>query len=113
MRSSYFVTVTADDGHGGTGSIGVTIDVTNVDEPGPVVLSGANPPFVDVEMSASLSDPDEPLTNTVWQWQRADEGATPSWPDISGATSRTYTPSNDDRGKVLRVAVSYTDAFGG
>ncbi len=112
-RSSYSVTVTADDGHGGTGSIVVTIEVTNVDEPGTVALSGANPPFVDVEMSVSLSDPDEPLTNTVWQWQRADEGATPSWSDIRGATSRTYTPSNDDRGKVLRVAVSYTDAFGG
>ena len=115
MRSSYSVTVTADDGHRGAGSIDVTINVTNVDEPGTASLSGANPPFVDVEMSASLSDPDEPLTNTVWQWQwqRADEGTAPSWSDIRGATSRTYTPSNDDKGKVLRVAVSYTDAFGG
>ena len=93
------MTVTANDGHGGAGSIVVTIEVTNVDEPGTVALSGANPPFVGVELSVSLSDPDVPITNTVWQWQRAEDTASPMWTDISGATSNTYAPSNDDKGK--------------
>ena len=111
-RSSYSVTVMADDGHGGTDSIDVTIDVTNVDEPGAVTVSGANAPFVGSDLTASLSDPDGGITSTVWQWERAEDGVTPVWTNISGATSTIYTPTGDDVGKVLRAAVTYMDLFG-
>ena len=100
-RSSYSVTVTANDGHGGTGSIVVTIEVTNVDEPGTVALSGANPPFVGVELSVSLSDPDVPIDqHRVAVGEGRGGRRLPMWADISGATSNVPTlRPHDDKGK--------------
>jgi hypothetical protein len=46
-----------------------------------------------------------------YQWQRSDEGTTP-WSDISGATSSTYTPTEADGGKYLRVRVTGTNSIG-
>ena len=48
-------------------------------------------------------------TTFTYQWVRVD-GATET--DISGATSRTYTPGADDLGKTIKVKVSFTDALG-
>ena len=44
----------------------------------------------------------------TYQWFRTDHNGRNSEP-ISGATSRTYTPTEDDEGRQLRVQVVYTD----
>ena len=52
----------------------------------------------------SLTDP-----MFTYQWQR-DDGGTPA--DISGATSDTYTLTDDDVGKRIRLQVQFTDDGG-
>ena len=86
----------------------VTVTVTNVDEPGTVMLSTLQPQ-VDVEVTATLSDDDSVTVSSVeWQWYR---GATP----IANATSMdsltaTYTPEGGDTGQRLRARATYDDA---
>ena len=46
------------------------------------------------------------LSSATFQWQILN-GAI--WTDISGATGTTYTPTEADEGKALRVVVTYTD----
>ena len=111
-QTSYSVTITADDGHEGSASIDVTINVTNVDEPGVVTVLDADAPYVGSELSASLADPDGEITSQAWKWQRADSAVDPTWTDISGATTASYTPTNDDVDKFLRATVSYSDHIG-
>ena len=106
----YRVTVWASDGKGGVDDRDVTVTVTNLDEKGSVRLSSGSPQVNSV-VSATLSDPDGGVSNPVWQWQRSSDGVT--WEHISGApTGGSYTPSNTDEGKHLRVSVTYDDAHG-
>ena len=108
-RNSYTLKVRAADG--GRTAVGVvTINVTNMDEPGTVVFSPSRPaarlPFV-----ASLSDPDGGVTGKSWTWEVSADGTT-NWQFISAATSATYNPVDGDVGKYLRATVTYTDTFG-
>ena len=89
----------------------VTVNVTNVDEPGSIMLSTLQPQ-VGVPVVATLSDSDtraaDGSTTTItptWQWYR---GST----EIPGATADTFTPSTGDVGFLLSVAASYDDAEG-
>ena len=66
-KSSYSVTVTADDSNSGTDTKDVTITVTNLEEPGTVTLSTYQPSARSA-VTATLSDPDEGVTGTTWQW---------------------------------------------
>ena len=77
----YVVTVQASDGGvGTTAEKAVTIEVTNVDEPGTVMLSTLQPQ-VGVGITATLADPDGQTADTItWQWYR---GSSP----ISGANN--------------------------
>ena len=117
-KNSYTVTVSvrdSKDAAGATdtatdGTITVTISVKNVDEPGTVTLLPAQPQ-VDTPLTASLSDPDGAPSAISWQWARADS-ATGTFADISGATSASYTPVNDDAEKYLLATASYTDPQG-
>ena len=109
-KSSYSVTVKADDGNGDTDTIDVTITVTDVEEPGTVTLSN-NQPSANTEMTATLTDPDGGVTGTSWQWARSDT-AQGAYGDINGATSDTYTPADGDVGHYLRAAASYSDDQG-
>lgn len=61
-KSSYSVTVNADDGNGGTATKDVTITLNNLDEAGTVRLS-TNQPSARVAMTATLSDPDKGVTS--------------------------------------------------
>ena len=80
----------------------VSIDVTNVDEPGTVMLSTLQPQ-VGVQITATLSDPDGATPNTVtWQWYR---GSSP----ITNANVATYTPAGGDIGSSLRAEAKYRD----
>ena len=107
-RRTYLIEVVGNTGVGGPGKIAVTIIVTNVPEPGSVVLSPDTPPEVDAEITAALSDPDGGVNGLSWHWQRSSDGRT--WNDIPSATSANYTPTEADRGMMLRASVSYNDA---
>ena len=108
-KASYSVTVTADDDNGGTADQDVTITVTNLEEPGTVTLS-TNQPSVRSAVTATLSDPDEGVTGTSWQWQKSSDGST-NWTDV-GTDSSSYTPTDTDMGSSLRATASYTDGHG-
>ena len=48
----------------------------------------------------------------TYQWVRVDADGTSNEEDISGATAATYTLTDDDLGKKVKVEVSFTDDFG-
>ena len=88
----------------------VTVNVTNVEEAGLIVLSTLQPQ-VEIPITATISDPDNPdLTNTPltdlgWEWLRGQDV-------IAGATGATYTPMVTDVGSVLTARASYEDVEG-
>ena len=108
-KSSYSVTVTADDSNSGTDTKDVTITVTNLEEPGTVTLSTYQPSARSA-VTATLSDPDEGVTGTTWQWAKSSDGRT-GWSNV-GTNSDTYTPPDGDLGSFLRATGSYTDGQG-
>ena len=116
-RSTYRVTVSVLDGLDANGnpdtatddSIGVTIGVTNLDEPGTVTLS-PNQPKVDTSQVATLEDPDGHLSSVSWEWEKSSDKA--NWATVVGATSDSYTPRQSDVGHYLRANASYTDGHG-
>ena len=79
-------------------------------EAGVVSLSPAQP-VVNVELTASLADPDDPVTSVSWRWSKSSDGTT-GWSDIPGANSDRYIPIAADVDNYLRASASYTDAFG-
>ena len=106
---SYTVKVIASDGSR-SGSITVTVNVTNLDERGTVTLSWKQPQ-VSTALTASLADPDGGVSSLTWQWSRADT-KNGSYSDVDAATSASYTPVDDDVDKFLRATASYTDGEG-
>ena len=111
----YAVTVEASDGGATTATEDVTIEVTNVDEPGTVTLSTLQPQ-VGVVITATLDDPDTETVNTItntitWQWYR---GSSPITGAVDGASSITsmYTPKTGDVGSRLRARAMYDDDEG-
>lgn len=61
-------------------------------------------------VNGTLNDSD--VAVTVYQWQSSSNGGG-TWSNISGATSQTYTPVSADKGHLLRVVETATDADGG
>ena len=109
--SAYMVTVTVNDGSGepnSSASIDVTINVTDVDEPGMLTLSPMEP-IVGQELTATLTDPDDDVS-VDWQWSRSmtSDG---TFEHISAETEK-YTPVAADMGYYLMIAATYTDASG-
>ena len=100
-NNMYEVTVEATDADRRMGTKPVTVEVTNVDEPGVVTLS-ARQPMAGVLLTATLTDPDGTTTNVEWQWQKDSS-------NISGANMETYTPLDSDRGSYLRATATYKD----
>ena len=86
----------------------VTIDVTNVNEPGTVSLS-TDEPGAGETITATLTDPDGAVTNASWQWARL-EGASPV--TIQEADGPSYATVTADIGHRLSATVSYDDAAG-
>ena len=104
------MTVTANDGNGGTADKDVTITLTNIEEDGTVTLSMTQP-LARTQLTATLTDPDGDVTGTTWLWARSDaQGGT--YTAISGATLATYTPPDTDLTYYLRATASYTDGHG-
>ncbi|MCY4575562.1 MAG: cadherin domain-containing protein [Chloroflexi bacterium] len=111
--NTYTVTVNASAGTSDVATIStvsreVTVNVTNVDEPGSIMLSTLQPQ-VEIAITATLSDPDNPdqtavpLTELEWEWLRGQDV-------IAGATGATYTPRTTDVGSVLTARATYKDA---
>ena len=88
----------------------VTAAAVTEDDDGTVTLS-TSAPQVGSEVTALLSDPDRPITDKQWQWERSSDGLT-GWTNIDEATSASYTPGQSDAGDFLRVTVTYNDSVG-
>ena len=104
----------------------VTVNVTNVDEPGVVTINWLQPE-IDVAIMATLEDPDGPTTTPTgptWSWTVSNV-ATPDmmnddhWRDGQGTgqAEATYTPVEADTPdadfeRFLRATVTYTDEEG-
>ena len=115
-NNTYEVTVVASAGASNDPTVvmddyAVTVNVTNVEEDGSIMLSTLQPQ-VGVEVTATLSDADTRAAdgNTVtitptWQWYRGSN-------EIPGATANTFTPTSGDVGFLLVVKASYDDGEG-
>ena len=94
------------------GEIDLTINVTNVNEPGRVVISPRQPQ-VGTMLTAILTDEDNIAPGVgEWQWARSDSmtGTFTDIPDLSD--EMTYRPTSDDLNIYLRVTVVYVDRAG-
>ena len=104
------VTVGYDDAFG-TGRGAVSPSTLAVDRPGVITLT-TSMPVVGEALTATLTDGDGRVLNTLWQWGNSPDQDPPVWMTISGAESATYTPSASLAGKLLRAVVTYDDATG-
>ena len=108
--NTYSVTVQATDETNKVGTRQVTVEVTNVDEPGTVTLSALQPQ-AGTELTAMHSDPDDGVSDLKWQWAKS-MTMNGTYEDIDKEISRTYTPKDADIDYYLQVTASYTDAEG-
>ena len=102
------MTVHASDGRK-VGELAVTVNITNIDEPGTVTLLNAQPQ-VETPLTAELEDPDGSTSDVTWKWENST--SSDAWNTINGATSASYTPVEADVGKSLRATATYTDPQG-
>ncbi len=109
-KSSYSVTITATDPEGLSGSIALTVNVTNVDEGGMASISPTRP-SVGTPITASVTDPDSAPTGMTYQWSHSTAMGGPFTPYPAETTAR-FTPAEADVGRYLRVTVSYNDVHG-
>ncbi len=129
----YEVTVTAGDGSLSSPPFPVRVRLTNIDEPGRVILPAS--PQEGLAFTAALTDPDGDVSaeheegnpddgnRDGWVFERRRPAAGESWQLIaapggaSGAVStlpelKSYTPTAADVGHLLRARVSYRDGHG-
>ena len=132
-KISYSITIAASSGDGArklTSRLDVTVNVTDAEDDGSVMLSHREPQ-VGRTVMATLTDPDGGITINSWRWYR---GGTPSGEpatmDVSGASACTpntdagtvctitsaksaaYIPTEDDIGLYLTAVATYTDGVG-
>ena len=118
VKTQYTIIVSVHDGKDADGyfseaiddMITVTINLRYEEEAGTVALSSAQP-LVGAALTATLTDPDGSISNTIWQWASSPNGSS-NWAAISGAVSARYTPVDGDVGNYLRAMASYTDGHG-
>ena len=106
-NSIYYVTVKVSNGSM-SDTQAVQVDVSNVDEPGTVTISGTL--SEGVQLTAAVTDEDGQVipASERWQWARGGS-ATGTFTDIIGATSAGYTTVAADVGMYLQASVDYTD----
>ena len=109
QRTGYTVTLMAADDGGLSGSLSVTVTVTDMEEEGTVTIT---PPrgWDGTQFSATLTDGDGVTGPKIWQWQKSSNRS--SWTDIMGEDRSSYTAdvTDDVVGKYLRITVTYEDA---
>lgn len=97
-------------------SVKLTVEVINVEEPGEIALSSAQP-VVGVRIVATPTDPDHVVvdedTAIGWTVERGEDPGTGPWTEVHTAEendySLEYTPAADDVGNYLRFTASYLD----
>ncbi len=107
--ANYSVTITAEDEEGLTGSLFVSVTVTDVEEAGVVTIQPKRG-WDGTSFQAELDDDDTVVGSVDWQWQRSSNRS--SWGDISGATASSYTAGADDVNQYLRAVATYEDDRG-
>ena len=110
VKNSYSVTIVATDPENATGSIAVTVNINNLDEPGAVSLS-PNRPSIGTPIMASVTDPDGTPTGVTYQWSHSTAMGGP-FTLYPGENTASITPAEADFGRYLRVTVGYSDGFG-
>ena len=106
--NTYTVTVIATDADGQTSEKTVTIEVTNMEEPGKVTLDKMAP-YPGVELTAMESDPDMVVSGSQeWQWSRS-MSQNGTYTDIEDADMAAYTPNDGDVGYYLKATAEYED----
>ena len=108
--NTYSVTVQATDESNKVGMHEVTVEVTNVDEPGTVTLSALQPQ-AGTRLTATHSDPDGTISDLKWQWAKS-MTMDGTYEDIDKAISSAYIPKDADIDYYLQVTASYTDPEG-
>ena len=105
--TSHGVDVYVTDGTNSSAKLDATIPVTNVNEQGTIGAVTGTARVGGTLTAGTVSDPDGTASALVYEWQRADtrDG---TYAAISGATGSTYTLTDADAGKFIRVEVSYT-----
>ena len=98
-----------------TGMMGTAVANVNDANTGVPTMSGTftENQQITVDASPLTGNDEDGMTGSsyTYQWQRCTSTSTSSCSDISGATSTTYTVTQSDTGKFLRVGVSYTDDY--
>ena len=97
-KQEYSLTITA--------TADITVQVTNVDEPGTVTLS-TDEPDAGETIEASLADPDGDIANVQWSWAHFD-GTNLSV--IAGVSEASYTTTTADIGHRIAATARYDDA---
>ena len=114
MTTCTKVTVQATDESNKVGMHEVTVEVTNVDEPGTITLSALRPQSQTM-FNATHTDPDgqeeDEITDLKWQWAKS-SSRNGTYSDIDDAIESSYTPQDADNGSYLRVTATYTDPEG-
>ena len=121
-KRSYSITVSVTDGKDSSdaveaepttdGATPVKIEVNNIDEPGTILMSTTSPK-VGSQLRVGLIDPDGGVITYAIEWSSADSATGPFTNFLpnssSGMTPWSYTPTEADRGKYLRVKAYYVD----
>ncbi|MCY4616973.1 MAG: cadherin repeat domain-containing protein [Chloroflexi bacterium] len=110
-RSHFDLVVSASDGVSTT-SLDLTIQVTDIDEPGQIRLEWP-PPVCTPVLHAYVYEPDREEQDHVWTWEISSNGED-GWTTIGHVESwdSTYSPTPDQAHKFLRLTVTYSDKFG-
>ena len=118
----YQVTVEAREQGDGTsvGRLNVTVQVTNVDEPG-MVEANTEEPRVGQVVRLNVDDDDGGESVKKWKWERGvpnspcvinNNPTVTNWELIPRATGSSYTPTTTDEGHCIRTTVIYNDSAG-
>ena len=101
------------------GELDLTINVTNVDEPGAVTISPLQPQ-IGTLLRATLSDSDVQVGFGQWKWASSESGLPGTFTDLTAwvdenlnSNADTYRPVDADLSKYLQVSVRYRDKAGG
>ena len=104
------------DGKGGSVAATQTIAIAAVNDApvGTVSISDTTPTETQTLVASNLFTDVDGLTNAVfnYQWQQSDVGGGVTFTNITGATNSTFTPTQAQVNRQLRVVVSYTDDQG-
>lgn len=86
-----------------------TVTSTNSPPGGTLTINGTPTQGQPLTAAAALTDPDG-LGTLSYRWQ-ASSGFL-SWTDIAGATGSSFTPTQNEVGKLIQLVVSYVDGVG-